>query len=64
MSIASITSNHRLLTAVIIGGLFYIAGQVVALEPAWLIPQGSDGKISVTGTGEIVAQPDVASVSL
>lgn len=54
-----------LLPAVIIGGLFYIAGQYVASQPQRIQKETeANREISVQGTGEVQSRPDVARLSL
>lgn len=58
-------SRHPLLIAVIVGGLFYLAGQYLASQPQRLQQEVEAGReITVQGTGEITAQPDIAKLTL
>ncbi|HLD25769.1 MAG TPA: SIMPL domain-containing protein [Candidatus Andersenbacteria bacterium] len=57
--------KDRLFIAVVIGGLFYLAGQYLASQP---LREGQQDKaerqITVTGRGEVTAKPDIARVML
>jgi uncharacterized protein YggE len=63
---SSYTRNERLiLFSVLLGGLLYVAGQYLASQPS-RIQQEVEAKreISVQGTGEVQARPDVARLHL
>jgi uncharacterized protein YggE len=57
--------NNPYLTAVVIGGLFFLAGQYVASQPLRTQQEAqANREITVLGTGEVAAKPDVATVNL
>lgn len=49
---------------VIVAGLFYLAGQLIALQGQKASAPGANREISVNGTGEVEARPDIAQVTL
>lgn len=50
---------------VVLGGLFYLAGQYIASQPQRLQQEvEANREISVQGTGEVSSQPDVARLNL
>ena len=57
--------NNQYLTAVVVGGLFFLAGQYVASQPLRTQQEvQANREITVQGTGEVTAKPDVATVNL
>tara|TARA_Y100000310_G_scaffold323604_1_gene384260 strand:+ start:166 stop:921 length:756 start_codon:yes stop_codon:yes gene_type:complete len=61
------TSAHKnpLLVAVIVGGLLYIGGQYIASQPLRIQQEVSANReITVVGTGDVTAIPDIATISL
>lgn len=56
---------NKLFLAVIIGGLFYLAGQYIASQPQRIEQEvEANRQISVEGRGEVTIRPDVAQVTL
>lgn len=54
-----------LITVVIVGGLFYVAGQYIASQPQRIQQEvEANREITVQGTGEVQARPDIAQVTL
>ncbi len=68
MDIASSSSSARkspLLVAVIVGGLLYVGGQYIASQPLRIQQEASANReITVVGTGDVTAIPDIATISL
>jgi uncharacterized protein len=57
--------DYRLTGMVVTGGLFYILGQYIASQPLRVEQEAAaEREITVQGTGEVTATPDVASISL
>ncbi len=60
-----ISSQSRSWVAlVVVGGLFYLAGQLIALHGQKAVAPSANREISATGTGEIQAKPDIAQIML
>ncbi len=56
---------HRLLIVVVVGGIFYLVGQYIASQPQRVMQEAkAEREITVQGTGEIQAKPDVAAFTL
>lgn len=59
------TSQSRSWVAlVVVAGLFYLAGQLIAFRGQKAISPSANREISVSGMGEIQAKPDIAQISL
>lgn len=57
--------NNNLFIAIAIGGIFYIAGQYVASQPQRIEQEvQANREITVQGTGEVTARPDIAHITL
>src|SRR5687768_7933224 len=53
------------LSAVVVGGLFYVAGQYIALQPTRIQQETEAGReITVTGDGRVFARPDIAEITV
>jgi len=62
---AQTLKGKSLLVAIIVGGLFYIGGQYVASSPLRIQQEvEANREITVTGTGDVTAIPDIATISL
>lgn len=59
------TSQSRSWVAVVVvAGLFYLVGQLIAWHGQKASSPGANREISVQGTGEIQAKPDIAQITL
>ena len=57
--------SKTLAKLIIIGGLFYLGGQYIASQPQRTEQEvQANREITVSGSGEVVARPDVARISL
>src|SRR5687768_3448816 len=57
--------DNRILIPVVIGGLFFVAGQFIASQPQRAEQEvAAQREITVQGTGKVTAVPDVAIITL
>lgn len=59
-TISTYTTKYPWLVAVIVGGLFYIAGQFIHLQVA----PATSHDLAINGVGEVDVRPDVATITL
>jgi len=58
-------TTKSIFIAVILGGLFYMAGQYIASQPQRIQKETeANRQISVEGTGKVEAKPDIATINL
>ncbi|MBI3335086.1 MAG: SIMPL domain-containing protein [Candidatus Portnoybacteria bacterium] len=64
-TISTQVQKNPYLTAVIVGGLFFLAGQYIASQPQRAQKEAElNREITVQGEGEVVAKPDIAKITL
>lgn len=65
MDSLSSTTKHSLLVAVTVAGVLYIIGQYIASQPLRIQQEvEANREITVSGTAEVTAVPDIASITL
>lgn len=65
ITLSMMTTQQQMLAITVLAGLFYVSGQYVASQPQRIQQElTANREISVSGTGEVHARPDIAVISL